>query len=191
MVKARHNQFIKIIFYVILSLGIITPNITFATDPPQKKYKAESIGKLEGLHSSDISALYQDKDGYIWIGNKPGVSRFDGYAFKNFTVAANQFLGTIYSIVEDANGVLWMGGINGLFYFRNGRFHPTTIPVQNIRALKPGHNGEMWVGGLGFVPFALSLQDLSQLKKGQEVEIAPLVSDQEWELAIGNFDRIL
>lgn len=174
------------LFFTFLSCAIASSHL-LATDPVQKRYKVESIGRLEGLNSSDISALYQDRDGYIWIGNKPGVSRFDGYGFKNYTVAADQFLGTIYGIAEDVNGVLWVGGTNGLFYFRNGKFHPSTISTQNIRVLKPGKKGEMWIGGLGFVPFSLSSRDLSQLLQEHEIRITPIVTIEEWELKIGSF----
>lgn len=187
MTEVRHWQASIIRLFFTFLCGAIASSNLLATDPVQKRYKAESIGRLEGLNSSDISALYQDKDGYIWIGNKPGVSRFDGYVFKNYTLAADQFLGTIYGIAEDTNGVLWVGGTNGLFYFLNGKFHPTAIPSTNIRVLKLGQKGEIWIGGLGFVPFSLSSRDLSQLIQAHEIRITPIVTIKEWELKIGNF----
>ncbi len=187
MAKAGHNRLINSLYCILLLSYVVLPSIALATGGHPKRYQAESVANLGGLNSSDISALYQDKNGYIWVGNKPGVSRFDGYVFKNYTLAEDQFLGTIYSISEDANGVLWIGGTNGLFYFKNGEFYPTAVPIQNIRALQPGHKGEMWIGGLGFVPFALSSRDLSQLQDGLEVDIVPIVTDQEWERAIGSF----
>ncbi len=158
-----------------------------AVSNPKLRFQVESIGKLAGLNSTDIQALYQDQDGYIWIGTKPGVSQFDGYTFRNYIKAQGQALGPIHSIIEDQSGTVWIGGLNGLFYRRNGQFYPCPVPFSNIRGLGLGHDGELWVVGLGFVPIALSVKDQQQLKYGKEVDIEPIMSRPAWEKAIGNF----
>lgn len=158
-----------------------------AVSNPKLRFQVESIGRLEGLNSTDIQALYQDRDGYIWIGTKPGVSQFDGYTFRNYTKAGDQVLGPIHSIIEDRSGTIWIGGLNGLFYRQNGKFYPSQVPFENIRGLKVGHDGELWVVGLGFVPFALSEKDQQQLKNGGAVDIEPILPRPAWQESIGNF----
>lgn len=158
-----------------------------AVSNPKLRFQVESVGKLAGLNSTDIQALYQDQDGYIWIGTKPGVSQFDGYTFRNYTKVEDQVMGPIHSIIEDRSGTVWIGGLNGLFYRQNGQFHSCQIPFKNIRGLGLGHNGEIWVVGLGFVPFQLSELDQQQLKQGESVHIQPILSRSDWEEAIGNF----
>ena len=39
----------------------------------------------QGLSQSQVEAVIQDQDGYIWAGTHHGLSRFDGHGFKNFT----------------------------------------------------------------------------------------------------------
>ncbi len=173
--------------FLVVSLILGLPIAVTAEPKPKVRFQVESIGKLAGLNSTDILALYQDRNGYIWIGNRPGVSRFDGYTFKNYTEAQGIPLGPIHSIVEDGFGTIWIGGVNGLFYWQHGQFHPSGLAVENVRALKLGRQGELWVGGLGFVPFALSEGDQPLLKKGEKVVVKPIQSRQEWESAIGNF----
>ncbi|MBX2876207.1 MAG: response regulator [Saprospiraceae bacterium] len=163
------------------------PLAVAADSNPKLRFQVESIGKLAGLNSTDIQALYQDQDGYIWIGNKPGVTRFDGYTFQNYTKAKDQVLGPIYSIIEDRSGTVWVGGVNGLFYWQGGQFHASSIPKEHIKALRLGSQGELWVAGLGFVPFALSSADLEQLKTGRLVHIQAIRSRSVWEHVIGNF----
>ncbi|NRB49709.1 MAG: hypothetical protein HRU41_18655 [Saprospiraceae bacterium] len=109
--------------------GITLGQTASSTALPNAKlrFQVESIGKLAGLNSTDIQALYQDRDGYIWIGNKPGVSRFDGYTFRNYTTAKDQPLGPIHSIIEDQTGTVWIGGVNGLFYWQDGQFHTCEV----------------------------------------------------------------
>src|ERR1043165_8873297 len=41
----------------------------------------------EGLPSSETYSVFQDSKGYIWVATDMGVSRFDGYNFKNYTTA--------------------------------------------------------------------------------------------------------
>lgn len=150
------------------------------------RYMVESLDINKNLNSSDISALFQDKDGFIWVGTKPGISRYDGYDFQNFTKAGDHYLGQIHDIAEDNSGTLWIGGINGLFYFQDGRFHSVLLEKNNIRTLHIDKNKELWVGGLGFVPFVLSQVQLSKLKQNQSVAQVPIVSVLEWKKKISS-----
>lgn len=65
-----------------------------------------------GLAQGFVSAIIQDKDGYIWAGTYNGLSRFDGTRFKTFRTAAgaNTALRSnkIYKLLQSANGQLWV-----------------------------------------------------------------------------------
>ena len=41
----------------------------------------------DGLPSNNFHSFAQDSKGYIWLGSVRGVTRFDGYEFKNFGLA--------------------------------------------------------------------------------------------------------
>ncbi len=43
-------------------------------------------GVSEGLAHSSVHSIHQDKKGYLWIGTREGLSRFDGYRFTNYGV---------------------------------------------------------------------------------------------------------
>lgn len=51
----------------------------------QKKISPEWITVDDGLSQGFISALYQDTDGFLWVGTKSGLDRYDGREFQNFT----------------------------------------------------------------------------------------------------------
>ena len=159
--------------------------IEIKNQPFYSQYNITSFGSGYGLNSTDISALFQDKNGFIWVGNKPGVSRFDGHRFQNFTKAENGFLGLVHTIAEDGEGTLWVGGENGFFFFQDNKFYPAPFEIKTIRTLHLGEKGELWVGGFGFVPFALSPSDLDKIKNKEKISSAPIVSKKEWAEKIG------
>src|SRR5215472_19111722 len=37
-----------------------------------------------GLANSALTALAQDRDGFLWIGSQNGLMRFDGYRFRTY-----------------------------------------------------------------------------------------------------------
>lgn len=40
----------------------------------------------DGLIQQQVNCLYRDRQGYLWIGTKMGISRFDGLTFTNFSL---------------------------------------------------------------------------------------------------------
>ncbi len=79
-----------------LSLWILTFLLTTISGFGQKKISPEWITIDDGLSQGFISALYQDTNGFLWIGTKTGLDRYDGRSFKNFT-------NTSFDITESQN----------------------------------------------------------------------------------------
>lgn len=63
----------------------------------------------EGLSHREVNALYQDSRGFIWVGTKNGLNRFDGYEFKWWSKEKDGLISNnIREIQEDAEGYLWI-----------------------------------------------------------------------------------
>ena len=74
----------------------------------------------DGLLSSEVYFIIQDKKGYIWFATDMGVSRFDGYHFKNFDIQKGLPSNTIFEIYEDYKGRIWFSSFSGeLSYYYN------------------------------------------------------------------------
>lgn len=72
-----------------------------------------TVAGMETLDSSVITALHQDKEGYIWIGTQEGLLRYDGYQFKvfqhdpeNSSSIAGNYVRTIWQTPDDR---IWIG----------------------------------------------------------------------------------
>lgn len=76
----------------------------------------------EGLPSSEVYDILQDRNGYIWFSTDRGVSRFDGYTFTNYSTAEGLTNNTVFKLHEDPKGRIWFIPITAeLCYFENGR----------------------------------------------------------------------
>jgi signal transduction histidine kinase/DNA-binding response OmpR family regulator/ligand-binding sensor domain-containing protein len=82
----------------------------------QKEKGYESISIAEGLSQGMVYDILQDKEGFIWVGTKDGLNRYDGYTFKVFTndPSNNKSLSSnsINKIFEDSKGRIWVGTEN-------------------------------------------------------------------------------
>lgn len=67
----------KVVFSTFMVLLLYLPVLS-----QEYGYKHYTI--KDGLPQSQVTALYQDNKGFLWIGTKMGLSRFDGHEFQNF-----------------------------------------------------------------------------------------------------------
>ena len=113
----------------------------------------------QGLPQNSVSAVLQDRDGFLWLGTQEGLARFDGVKFgvfqkRNTKGIENNF---IRSLLEDGEGNLWIGtNGGGLSRLRDGEFPALGIddglPGDRVFSLLAARGGVLWVGtnrGLG------------------------------------------
>ena len=92
-----------------------------ATNSPQCVFQRYST--FEGLTHDHVSDIYTDSRGFVWVCTWYGVSRFDGYTFKNFSTSPGDYSPLAHhrflSVNEDANGHLWFTTYNHHVYRLN------------------------------------------------------------------------
>ena len=78
-----------------------------------------------GLPSSEIFDILEDSTGYLWFLTPYGVSRYDGYEFKNYTTHDGLTENSMVVGFLDRKGRPWFSGYNiGLSYFDQGEIKP-------------------------------------------------------------------
>ncbi len=117
------------------------------------------IGYEQGLSNSTIECIFQDHRGFIWLGTRDGLDRYDG---NEITVYRNNPSDTgslsdnfIRCIIEDSSGALWIGTSNGLNRMSGGRF-TRYYHLGAVSSLCFDGEGRLWVGtdGAGLEGFS-------------------------------------
>ncbi|MFZ5429524.1 MAG: two-component regulator propeller domain-containing protein [Bacteroidota bacterium] len=95
--------------------------ILFIIDSGGYNFKFRNYQVNNGLSENTVQAILQDKTGFIWMGTKDGLNRFDGNEFRVFRHDPRQVqsIGNSFvrSILEDRNGKLWVGTDKNLYLF--------------------------------------------------------------------------
>ncbi len=97
------------LFLLLFSILLATTCFT-----QYKNFNYEYIGTEEGLPYYYCNALYEDSDGYLWIGTTGGLTRYDGINNIIYTTDNGLDDNIIYSIIEDKNKNIWVGTKSGV-----------------------------------------------------------------------------
>ena len=66
----------------------------------------------DGLPSTESYAVLTDHAGFIWITTDAGLSRFNGYSFKNFSIREGLPESTVFKLYEDRKNRMWFTTLN-------------------------------------------------------------------------------
>lgn len=138
-----------------LILGLIalaTGSFAWALDPARavKDYRVQEWLTKDGLPYPGVRTVGQSGDGYIWVGCRVGLGRFDGVTFTIFNRANLPELADedIQILHTGKDGTLWIGTPKGLLWYKNGVFSRPKGPLdeESISSLYSDEQGNMWVG---------------------------------------------
>src|SRR2546430_16781624 len=87
-------------------------------------YRFDNWKVEQGLPQNSVQAIRQTRDGYLWVGTRFGLARFDGMNFSIFNIAntAELVSDNCMALAEDSDGSLWIGTDRGLLHFLHDRF---------------------------------------------------------------------
>ena len=144
------SRFFSLFFFSL----ILLPNFLLSLDPEKElqEYHLRTWTVQSGLPLNTITALIQTEDGYIWVGTRAGLSRFDGVRFNTFTKQNSPLSNDrITCLYEDANSVLWIGTDGGgLYSCEKGLWKNFTLKDglsnAHVRTIIGDWKDNLWVG---------------------------------------------
>jgi signal transduction histidine kinase/ligand-binding sensor domain-containing protein len=146
----------------------------------------------EGLSSSSVTAILQDRFGFIWIGTQGGLNKYDGRTFATYRYNPDDPHSLpdnfIYSLYEDRQGVLWMGTQDGYlvrYDRRQDQFNSFDVGVHALAMLEDAA-GTFWVGTQepGLLQVDRETEQVEVVWPGRVVHT--MVVDQEGILWLGS-----
>ncbi len=99
----------------------------------------QHITTKNGLSNNFVTAIIQDKKGFIWIGTQEGLNKYDGYSFKiyksntekKYHLSSNHIT---FLKEEIEKNVIWIGTITGL-----SKLHTNQDSIENISFFNKKH----------------------------------------------------
>lgn len=114
----------------------------------------------EGLNNERITTIYQDLQGFIWIGTYNGLHRYDGIKFKIYLNTSDSTSipnNRIERIFNDSKGNLWVGTANSICRYNRDFDNFKRFPVKSglvdasdpepnrISAIVETKEGKIWI----------------------------------------------
>ena len=152
---------VHIVFLLIIFSLLLISKISFSQNG---EIQFEHISIEQGLSSSLVNCLLQDSSGFLWIGTRDGLNKYDGYDFTTYHYDPGKHNSlsnnNVTSIYIDKTGVLWIGtkegGLNkfnkatGTFkHYKHNTNDPNNLSHNFVTCISEDNTGGLWIGTLG------------------------------------------
>jgi signal transduction histidine kinase/ligand-binding sensor domain-containing protein len=126
----------------------------YALDPATAltEFSLRNWSESAGPFPFGVYAIAQDRDGYLWLGTRTGLIRFDGTTFTIWKGAEPLPEDRVSVLHAARDGSLWLGfgTVGGVARIRQGSVtnfgERDGVPAGAVNALVEGDDGSMWVG---------------------------------------------
>lgn len=120
-------------FFSTVIIYLIVVRLLSAQDIPYINYTTHN-----GLPQIQVQELFQDSKGYIWVGTKGGLAKFNGEEFEHLLY--NQY---IYGIDESPSGTMYFLTLDSLYKQTRGKLQ--AIDAVGSRAYLEVGGNSVWV----------------------------------------------
>ncbi len=132
---------------VLLLLFAATP--ARAVDPGRRisQYAHTAWRIQDGIFTGAPYAITQTADGYLWVGTRTGLVRFDGARFVHWTPPEGAQMprgAGVFSLLATRDGSLWIGTGTYLARLKDGDFTNYTEGAGRINSLIEDRGGTIW-----------------------------------------------
>jgi len=121
----------------------------------------DALTTEQGLSQSTVTAILQDRQGFMWFGTLEGLNKYDGYNFTVYKPNADDPVSIAHKIIlslhEDKAGFLWIGTDGGgldkfdpatetFSHYRHNPDTPNSLSNDSVWVIFEDKNGLLWLG---------------------------------------------
>lgn len=114
IVKTYHYSFLCLLLVLLLSSGFVS------SQEVRFSHTFHNVNSENGLKSSEVYKVGQDSKGYIWICTDGGVTKYDGFYSKTYTVEDGLVDNVVFDFYEDPLGRIWFLSYNSMLCYLDG-----------------------------------------------------------------------
>ncbi|WPU92131.1 two-component regulator propeller domain-containing protein [Mucilaginibacter sabulilitoris] len=163
--------------YLIYFLLLLPCSICQAQSYYFRHYQVE-----QGLSNNTVYCTIQDKRGFLWMGTKDGLNRFDGYTFKTFRHSATDKKSIssdmIHALCLDKNGNLWIGNDLGIDRYdpkTESFVHINPLNKDAVRCIVIDNNNNCWfVGGPALMKYDGKSGKITNFRSFQHFDVTSI-----------------
>src|SRR5262249_15054965 len=132
------------------------------------------FAQSNGLSGDDVRALFEDREGDVWVSTGNGLDRFRELAVPTFSVNQGLSVSGGAPVLAARDGSVWVTGSNGLSKLKSGQItvygrrsaasppgRPATVrmitdsgvPTRVLQSLLQDDRGRLWITSLDGVGY--------------------------------------
>jgi PAS domain S-box-containing protein len=113
--------------WLVILIALASSGTVLALEPAREPtwHAVDNWRQPQGLPQNSVVSVLRTRDGYLWVGSKGGLSRFDGVRFTTFDDRDKNKLreNEVWALVEGRDSSLWIGTYGGgVSRLRDGKF---------------------------------------------------------------------
>lgn len=122
------------------------------------KYRFSRLDISQGLSNNEVTSIFKDQRGFIWLGTMSGLNRWDGYGFKIFRHDLQDTSSLdddfIVAILEGPGQTLWVSTREGFNIYNSltekfdrdvrSLLHSMHINGDTVSDIRKDRNGDYW-----------------------------------------------
>jgi ligand-binding sensor domain-containing protein len=113
--------------------------------------KVEHYGRADGLSGDSVQALFEDKEGILWVTTTNGIDRFRNPPVTTFSVPEGLAQEEALGVLAAKDNSVWVANAGSLDHIdQNGTVssirYKKGLPGDEVTAMLQDHDGNLWMG---------------------------------------------